>query len=304
MQIASATVATATAAHCTASSAWACGCGSASRADLPPHAAHGLFARPGDHDVLVRLSNGGSRPRQGLHRRRSRLRASRSSVVHGPGALGVDTSAARTSCSSTSRCSASAAPTSSSGSSSASAMGRRQLVGYMIGPLRRVRRHREAQGHGSRTRPTVHRVRHRAVLLRGADRLRPVRRPRPPGCRSPPRRRARTRARTGPPTSPRGCKPASAAARPAAAVLHRRGHHARSRTPRSTGRRPTSRSARLTDPAVADLTLRPGRGDAGRGRGGRVRPLVGARRAPAARPDHAGDARPPTVPRSSGAGLS
>ena len=59
---------------------------------LPEHAAHGLFARPGRHDALVRISNGG------IHRAKDstpdiRGFAIKVRGVSGPGALGFDTDA-------------------------------------------------------------------------------------------------------------------------------------------------------------------------------------------------------------------
>ena len=100
-------------------------------ADLPAHAAHGLFARPGEHDVLIRLSNGGT----------GRAKDSTADIrgfalqvqgVSGPGALGGDTSSQDFLLINQ--------PTFGIGNAdefvglvSASAMGRRQLVGYMIG---------------------------------------------------------------------------------------------------------------------------------------------------------------------------
>lgn len=100
-------------------------------AGLPPHAAHGLFARPGDHEVLVRLSNGGvDRAKDST----ADIRGFALSVrdVRGPGALGFDTSSQDFLLINQ--------PVFGIGSAddfvgivTASAMGRRQLVGYMIG---------------------------------------------------------------------------------------------------------------------------------------------------------------------------
>lgn len=58
--------------------------------DLPQYAAHGLFARSGPHDVLVRMSNGG------IHRAKDSTPDIRGFAIkvldiNGPGALGVDT---------------------------------------------------------------------------------------------------------------------------------------------------------------------------------------------------------------------
>jgi len=100
-------------------------------ADLPEHAAQGLFARPGDHEVLIRLSNGGV----------ARVKDSTPDIrgfalkvqdVTGPGALGFETSSQDFLLINH--------PVFSIGSADefvglvdASAMGRRQLFGYMIG---------------------------------------------------------------------------------------------------------------------------------------------------------------------------
>jgi hypothetical protein len=100
-------------------------------ADLPPHAAHGLFARPGDHDVLVRLSNGGvARAKDSTPDIRGF--ALKVQGVTGPGALGFETS--------TQDFLLINQPVFGIGSADefvglvdASAMGRRQLFGYMIG---------------------------------------------------------------------------------------------------------------------------------------------------------------------------
>jgi hypothetical protein len=60
--------------------------------DLPDHAAHGLFANPGSHDVLVRLSNGGvDRAKDATPDIRGFALNVRG--VSGPGALGSDTTA-------------------------------------------------------------------------------------------------------------------------------------------------------------------------------------------------------------------
>ena len=58
--------------------------------DLPEYAAHGLFAHPGPHDAIVRLSNGG------VHRAKDSTPDIRGFAikvlgVSGPGALGMDT---------------------------------------------------------------------------------------------------------------------------------------------------------------------------------------------------------------------
>ena len=60
--------------------------------DLPDHAAQGLFANPGRHDVLVRLSNGGvDRAKDATPDIRGFALKVRG--VSGPGALGMDTTA-------------------------------------------------------------------------------------------------------------------------------------------------------------------------------------------------------------------
>src|SRR6266542_2921246 len=60
--------------------------------DLPPHAAHGLFAKPGSYDAWVRLSNGGA---DVASDRKPDVRgfAVRVLGVTGPGALGGTTRA-------------------------------------------------------------------------------------------------------------------------------------------------------------------------------------------------------------------
>ena len=100
-------------------------------ADLPEHAAHGLFARPGDHDVLIRLSNGGvDRAKDATADIRGF--AIKVQGVTGPGALGVETTSQDFLLINQ--------PVFGIGSADefvglvdASAMGRRQLFGYMIG---------------------------------------------------------------------------------------------------------------------------------------------------------------------------
>jgi hypothetical protein len=100
-------------------------------ADLPEHAAHGLFARPGDHEVLIRLSNGGvARAKDSTPDIRGF--AIKVLDVRGPGALGFETSSQDFLLINQ--------PVFGIGSADefvglvdASAMGRRQLFGYMIG---------------------------------------------------------------------------------------------------------------------------------------------------------------------------
>jgi len=100
-------------------------------ADLPEHAAHGLFARAGDHAVLIRLSNG-SLARAKDSAPDIRGFAIKVQDVTGPGALGFETSSQDFLLINH--------PVFGAGSADefvglvdAAAMGRRQLFGYMIG---------------------------------------------------------------------------------------------------------------------------------------------------------------------------
>ena len=206
--------------------------------------------------------------------------------------------APRTSCSSTSRCSASAAPTSSSASSTPRPMGRRQLFGYMIGRY-------GVSGGIAKLKATAAGLARpftgfatEDVLLRRTDRVRPVRRARAPRAGRPGTADAEREEGLG--GRRRGAGQGRAARlRPAAAVLHRRGHHADRGRRRSTGRRRTSPSgaSRCRSPTSPRLPASPPRRPPSRPRSTRGRRSSST--APSAR--SCGPGRRRTAPRSSAA---